>query len=156
MQALVQYGRLLARALVTGVHSELHLQPIAGSAAACAQKNRPDTLHLVTASSGISKTNPAAQMLKKWSFGDDACFIRGHSKGDVLGKELGNLEERWMCLSLVRPCCATLTLPVPYSYEFIGRFFSGLSAHQYEYFICVYSDYQIILQLKCLTVINIQ
>ena len=51
--------------------------------------------HFVSALSGISKTHtgppltpffvPKVKKLNKISFGDDACFIAEHSKGDVLG-----------------------------------------------------------------------
>jgi protein phosphatase PTC7 len=42
-------------------------------------------LHLVTAYSGSSKTHSPAQVLRKWSFGDDACFVAGHKLADVVG-----------------------------------------------------------------------
>lgn len=82
MQSLVLYGRCIARAFATGFGSE-H-PALTWNNSACAQTTER-SLHLVTASSGLSKTHPSAQIMKKWAFGDDACFITGHKKGDVLG-----------------------------------------------------------------------
>ena len=84
MQSVVICGRFVARAIATGFgtelqHRELHL-PLG-----LAAHVRP--LHLITASSGISKTLSAAQITPKWCYGDDACFIAAHKSADVIGKD---------------------------------------------------------------------
>ncbi|XP_064618495.1 protein phosphatase PTC7 homolog [Lineus longissimus] len=79
MQSVVQYGRCLSRTLVTVITSELSLP----------WKNRTGrerSLHLVTAASGYGNhSHSPAEVLKKWSFGDDACFIAKHKLSDILG-----------------------------------------------------------------------
>ena len=76
MQSVVQYGRLLARAIVTGLNSEYHPRI----------KSPPQRdLCLVSAASGFGKTFSPAQITKKWRFGDDACFTANHKLGDVIG-----------------------------------------------------------------------
>lgn len=84
MQSLVLYGRCLARAFATGFNTD-H-PAITWNNSTCAQASIERPLHLVTASSGLSKSHSSAQIMKKWAFGDDACFITGHKKGDVLGE----------------------------------------------------------------------
>jgi len=73
MQSVTVYGRLIARALFSGVNT----------------KPRTEPLHLVTGSSGFSKsfrpTKP--QGLSKLTFGDDAYFIARNKVADVIGKE---------------------------------------------------------------------
>ncbi|XP_074642148.1 protein phosphatase PTC7 homolog isoform X1 [Tubulanus polymorphus] len=79
MQSIVVYGRLLARAIASGIHNEIP-----------SWRNRQTAAgyHLVTASSGHgyhhNNTSPA-QLMKKWSFGDDACFFAKHNLADVMG-----------------------------------------------------------------------
>lgn len=80
MQSLVQYSRIFARALFTGIGAEV--QPQWGTSH---QHRQKQNLQLVTASSGISKTHQTSQFVKKWSFGDDACFIATHKLADVIG-----------------------------------------------------------------------
>ena len=81
MQSVVQYTRIFARALFTGIGAEV--QPQWGNHQ---QQRRKQNLQLVTASSGISKTQRTSQFAKKWSFGDDACFVATHKLADVIGK----------------------------------------------------------------------
>lgn len=87
MQSIVLYGRLLARAVVSGINDEFrHQWSWSNSTSQQPSTNFAKDLHLVTASSGISKTgHSTAQIRKKWSFGDDACFIARQKKTDVLG-----------------------------------------------------------------------
>ena len=80
MQSVVQYTRIFARALFTGIGAEV--QPQWGNHQ---QQRRKQNLQLVTASSGISKTQRTSQFAKKWSFGDDACFVATHKLADVIG-----------------------------------------------------------------------
>ena len=84
MQSLVLCGRTIARAVFAGlnsesVHNQLPWKNAQQSTRTC------KGLHLISASSGISKSQSSAQVLTKWAFGDDACFIAGHAKADVLG-----------------------------------------------------------------------
>ncbi len=85
MQSLVVYGRFLARAVFSGVNTEFAHQ-WNGSANSSSFASQHHDLHLVTAACGVSKNHSPAQVLKKWSFGDDACFVAGHSLADVIGK----------------------------------------------------------------------
>ena len=78
MQSGALYGRLVARALVAGIHNEFQLKP--GSA----QQKQP--LHLVTGSSGFSKSVAKTSVLNKWTFGDDAYFIARSKAADVIGR----------------------------------------------------------------------
>ncbi len=85
MQSIVLCGRTIARAVVAGLNSESVYNQLPWKNAqqsASAAKG----LHLISASSGMSKSQTSAQVLAKWSFGDDACFAAGHAKADVLGK----------------------------------------------------------------------
>ena len=81
MQSVVQYTRIFARALFTGIGAEV--QPQWGNQQ---QQKQQRNLQLVTASSGISKTQRTSQFGKKWSFGDDACFVATHKLADVIGE----------------------------------------------------------------------
>lgn len=87
MQSLVLYGRTIARAVVAGLNSESVHNQLPWKNAQQSTRTAKG-LHLISASSGISKSQSSAQVLAKWAFGDDACFIAGHTKADVLGKYL--------------------------------------------------------------------
>lgn len=77
MQSVTLYGRLLARAIVTGFHNEFQIKP----------REKPKELHLVTGTSGFSKSAiPKSELLRKWTFGDDAYFIARNKVADVIGK----------------------------------------------------------------------
>ncbi|XP_029641640.1 protein phosphatase PTC7 homolog isoform X1 [Octopus sinensis] len=76
MQSVTLYGRLLARAFITGFHNEYQLKA----------REKPQELHLVTGASGFSKsTRPKSELLRKWTFGDDAFFIARNKVADVIG-----------------------------------------------------------------------
>lgn len=76
MQSVTLYGRLLARAIVTGFHNEFQIKP----------REKPKELHLVTGTSGFSKSAiPKSELLRKWTFGDDAYFIARNKVADVIG-----------------------------------------------------------------------
>lgn len=77
MQSVALYGRLVARALVAGIHNEFQLKP--GS-------SQKQPLHLVTGSSGFSKSVAKNSVLNKWTFGDDAYFIARSKAADVIGR----------------------------------------------------------------------
>ncbi len=86
MQAVVLCGRSIARAVLAGINNENVQNKLAWKNA---QSTRTEKgLHLISASSGLSKIHSCAQVITKWSFGDDACFVAGHPKADVLGKLL--------------------------------------------------------------------
>lgn len=74
MQSVALYGRLVARALVAGIHNEFQLKP-----------GQKQPLHLVTGSSGFSKSLTKNSVLSKWTFGDDAYFIARSKAADVIG-----------------------------------------------------------------------
>ncbi|XP_064612186.1 protein phosphatase PTC7 homolog [Liolophura sinensis] len=75
MQSVALYGRLLARAIVTGIHSEIQLK---------SSVDRKE-LQFVTGASGFSKSLSKPQGPKKWTFGDDAYFIARDKVADVIG-----------------------------------------------------------------------
>ncbi|XP_061196312.1 protein phosphatase PTC7 homolog [Saccostrea echinata] len=69
-------GRLagLSRTFFAGLHTELQL------------KTRPtESLHLVTGSSGFSKTISQSPTFKQWTYGDDAYFVAKNRTADVIG-----------------------------------------------------------------------
>ena len=79
MQAVALYGRLVARAIVTGIQNEFtQLKP--GSS------HQKQPLHLVTGTSGFSKSVVNNSALNKCSFGDDAYFVTKSKTADVIGK----------------------------------------------------------------------
>lgn len=89
MQSLAVYGRLLARAVVSGLNNEFALPQGAHpswSPSTCSQCTFSRPLHLVTAASGLGKSQSPAQIMSRWSFGDDACFIAAQKLADVVGK----------------------------------------------------------------------
>ncbi|XP_067663217.1 protein phosphatase PTC7 homolog [Haliotis asinina] len=75
MHSVALYGRLLARAIATGIHSELQIQ----------RERAREPLQLVTGSSGFSKTITKSTNTRKWAFGDDAYFISKNKTVDVIG-----------------------------------------------------------------------
>lgn len=77
MHSVALYGRLVARAIVTGIHNEFQLKTGA--------RDSKQPLHLVTGSSGFSKSVAKSTALKKWTFGDDAYFIARNKVADVIG-----------------------------------------------------------------------
>ena len=79
MQSVAVYGRLLARALVSGFNNDFAQLSIKNSA----ETQTTNPLRLVTASSGLGKNQSNTR--RKWSFGDDACFIASHKFADVIG-----------------------------------------------------------------------
>ncbi len=85
MQALVLYGRTLARTVFTALNSEVHNQ-LTWTANNQHAVKANEGLRLIAAASGFSKSQSSAQVLTKWNFGDDACFVAAHHKADVLGK----------------------------------------------------------------------
>jgi len=88
MQSIAVYGRLVVRAVLSELTSELpRALPWHGSIASAQPLRR--SFHLVTAASGLSKTHStlasSQNLLKPRTFGDDACFVARHSLGDVIG-----------------------------------------------------------------------
>ena len=82
MQSVFVYGRIVARAVFSGITNDIqHQGPWSGS-----HNGSGRDLHLVTAASGLSKTQSPVQLRKKWSFGDDACFVANNKASDVIGK----------------------------------------------------------------------
>ena len=81
MQSVVVYGRLVARAIFAGMNNEFQQIHFKNGGSG---NSRP--LRLVTASSGIGKTQSQAKLTTKLSFGDDACFIARHKLADVIGE----------------------------------------------------------------------
>ncbi|KAK7505984.1 hypothetical protein BaRGS_00002706 [Batillaria attramentaria] len=77
MQSVALYGRLVARAIVAGIHNEFQLKTPA--------RDQKQPLHLVTGLSGFSKPVAKNSVLKKWTFGDDAYFIARNKVADVIG-----------------------------------------------------------------------
>jgi hypothetical protein len=77
MQSLAVYGRLVARAFVSGLHNEFQLRP---------HSKVKGPVHLVTGCSGFSKSVTKPPNFKSWSFGDDAYFVAKNKNFDVLGK----------------------------------------------------------------------
>ena len=87
---MVVYGRAVARVVLAGLYNEISPWPRIDQAHCSTAINAAahftaTELHLITASSGYSKTHSPSQLTKKWSFGDDACFIAGHKLADVIG-----------------------------------------------------------------------
>ncbi|KAK7087157.1 protein phosphatase PTC7 homolog [Littorina saxatilis] len=77
MQSVALYGRLVARALVAGIHNEFQLKP--------GTSTQKQPLHLVTGSAGFSKSVTKNSAFSKWTFGDDAYFIARSRAADVIG-----------------------------------------------------------------------
>ena len=96
MQSAVVYGRLLARVIIAGFNTEFPYQIPwrSDSSLQHTHINHARDFHLVTASSGISKSPSSVEVLKKWAFGDDACFIARHKLADVIGKCFGMKRGR--------------------------------------------------------------
>ena len=89
MQALAVYGRLLARAVVSGLNNELSFPQGSSTpwtSTTCSQCTLSRPLHLVTAASGLAKSQSQAQVRTKWAFGDDACFVAAQKLADVIGE----------------------------------------------------------------------
>lgn len=85
MQSLVLYGRVVARAVLSGF-SEVQHQFSTSASNPHQAHCLPRDLHLVTGLSGLSnKSYSPTQITKKWSFGDDACFFARNKTSDVLG-----------------------------------------------------------------------
>uniref|UniRef100_T1J6J6 Protein phosphatase n=1 Tax=Strigamia maritima TaxID=126957 RepID=T1J6J6_STRMM len=100
MQSVLVYGRLLTRALVSGLSHSTDVN-------VNARKNEP---RLVTAWSGFPKEF-TANPLKKGQFGDDACFIAKHISADVLGVADGvggwrtyGIDPSFFSASLMHTC----------------------------------------------------
>ena len=85
MQAVLLYGRVVARALASGI-TEFQVPQKNNSSTCAQQQSQLRSWHLVTASAGLSKSHSSAQIQTKWSYGDDAYFIACHNSGDVIGK----------------------------------------------------------------------
>lgn len=83
MQSALSYGRFLARAVVSGFSSELQHRELSAPSLATSHCH---SLHLITASSGVSKSVSAAQITPKWCYGDDAYFVAVHKTADVIGE----------------------------------------------------------------------
>jgi len=90
MQSIAVYGRLVVRAVLSELTSEVvpRALPWPGVLPASTQPVRR-SFHLVTAAAGLSKTHSALaasqNLLKPRTFGDDACFVARHKLGDVIG-----------------------------------------------------------------------
>ena len=84
MQSVILYGRLVARAFVSGVTDDLK-QLTWNSRYPSQTPTHIRPLSFLTASSGISKTNQIPKIVSKWSFGDDAYFVAKNSSADVIG-----------------------------------------------------------------------
>lgn len=80
MQSVLLYGRLLTRALVSGIYGYTTSGDVN-----CVTRKRE--LKLLTACCGFPKiwTGFTASLLKRGQFGDDACFIAKYKTSDVLG-----------------------------------------------------------------------
>ncbi|ELT91716.1 hypothetical protein CAPTEDRAFT_166817 [Capitella teleta] len=87
MQSLVVYGRLLARAVVSGLNSEVAVSQSSQPSwtPSCSQCTYSRPLHLVTAIAGLSKSRALVPVKSKWSFGDDSCFSASQKLADVVG-----------------------------------------------------------------------
>jgi len=90
MQSIAVYGRLVVRAVLSELTSDLPRSlPWHGSGIAATQSLRR-SFHLVTAASGLSKTHStlasSQNLLKPRTYGDDACFVARHKLGDVIGQ----------------------------------------------------------------------
>lgn len=88
MQSIAVYGRLVVRAVLSELTSDLpRALPWHGGIASTQPLRR--SFHLVTAASGLSKTHStlasSQNLLKPRTFGDDACFVARHKLGDVIG-----------------------------------------------------------------------
>ena len=86
MQSVVVYGRLFARAVFTGFTNDFQHAITWRDSIPSHPSSHARELHLVTAAAGIAKGHLPHQIFKKWSFGDDACFVAGQKKADVIGK----------------------------------------------------------------------
>ena len=91
MQSALVYGRTVARALFSSLTNEFHQssgswQSSRNASYFRSEPNQLSSLQLVTALSGFSKSSHTpAQILRKWSFGDDACFVASQKLADVIG-----------------------------------------------------------------------
>jgi len=81
----VTYGRVLARALVTGLtpENQRFSSQVQQKTASASQK--PCGVHLVTAAAGFAKSSSVPHINKKWGYGDDAYFIERHKTASVIG-----------------------------------------------------------------------
>ncbi|KAK0068898.1 Protein phosphatase PTC7 [Biomphalaria glabrata] len=77
MQSVAQYGKFVVRAIAAGIHNEFQLKSPFDKA--------KEPLHLVTGTSGFSKSVSKSNQFSKWTFGDDAYFISRNKVADVLG-----------------------------------------------------------------------
>lgn len=103
MQSILVYGRLLTRALVSGIYSHSDV----GTASSRRRDSEPQ---LVTAWSGFPK-DLSSSFRRKGQFGDDACFIAKHRSADVLGVADGvggwrtyGIDPSIFSTSLMRTC----------------------------------------------------
>ena len=88
MQSFLVYGRLFARSVISGFTNndfqpQLSLSPSKFTSLTAQAQTK--SVHLVTAECGIAKS-ASPDSFKKWSFGDDACFIAHNSHGEFIGE----------------------------------------------------------------------
>lgn len=87
MHSMLMCGRLLSRTLVNGIYN-VNVSNTSAHSEASPNRNRTESKRkdpqLLTAVSGFPK-NQAVERMKKWQFGDDACFIAKYKTADVLG-----------------------------------------------------------------------
>ena len=80
IQSAFNYGRVLARALVTGLTTENQ------RFSNLLQQKANNNVHLVSAVAGYSKSSVSVHNPSKWSYGEDAYFISSCKNAFVLGK----------------------------------------------------------------------
>ncbi|XP_023232950.1 protein phosphatase PTC7 homolog [Centruroides sculpturatus] len=107
MQSVLLYGRLLTRALVSGVYGHTSTS----SDVNCV--NRKRELKFLIACCGFPKvwTGFTASLLRRGQFGDDACFVAKYKTTDVLGVADGvggwrtyGVDPSQFSSSLMRTC----------------------------------------------------
>lgn len=102
MQSVLVYGRLLTRALVSGIYSH--------SSTEVGRGKREKEPYLLSAWSGFPK-DFSSSLVRRGQFGDDACFIARHKSADVLGVADGvggwrtyGIDPSMFSNSLMRTC----------------------------------------------------
>lgn len=83
IQSAVNYGRVLARALVTGLTTENQR-----FSSQLQQKASNPNVYLVSAVAGYSKSSLSLTAPSKWSYGEDAYFVSGCKNTCVVGEFL--------------------------------------------------------------------
>ena len=83
MQALIQTGRFVTRALLNGVYGAK--QNTTESAVPSNKKHALTTPQIITAVAGLPKDFSIVRHMKG-QFGDDACFTAKHKSVEAVGK----------------------------------------------------------------------